>query len=509
MNYKVSVIIPVYNVEKYVGKTIESVIKQNINFRKNVEIILVNDGSVDNSEKVCLKYRDQYPDNIKYFYKKNSGVSDTRNFGYSKSSGKYIMFLDADDLINKCSLKYTSRFLDKHDEVDFVISRVRFFDSASKWHYMDYRFKSGKKIVDINEDITYCQYHSTGILIRRESISDIKFDGSIKFGEDMKFMSTLIFKKGKFGIEKRSMLYYRKRQEETSASQTQLKNKSYYLNTMEDSFKWILDESKKRYGQIPSYFKYYIMNSISERFVKTKLEKNIHEILTDKEFKKYIDTFMYMLKLMGDDIILMQNRLSLVHKYYLMNLLHDKKYKIKASIKDDIVTFNDISFPVKKGDICRIKDFKTKNDEYVITLSVSDYIFKPVLYLNDKEYKAKETHNEDSVTEYYDINFEKICEEKTYEVKCKISEFKNFKIKIGDEEVFLFINPEVISHNTLPCQYKKIKKDLIIFKDKKICKTNKLVRIKMLLFKVKNVLYIVKRDGLRFTLHRIMEVIYG
>ena len=419
------------------------------------------------------------------------------------------MFLDADDLINKCSLKVTSKFLDKHDEVDFVISRVRFFDSMNKWHYMDYRFKAHKKIADINEDITFCQYHSTGILIRREAISDIEFDRNIKFGEDMKFMSTIIFKKGKFGIEKRSMLYYRKRPEETSASQTQLKNKSYYLNTMIDSFKWILDESKKVYGEIPEYFKYYIMNNISERFVRTALEKDIHEILTDKEYKKYIDTFMYMLKLMGDEMILKQDRLSLNHKYYVLSLLHGKKYKIYESISNGIVTFNDISFPVKKGDLCRIKDVKCKNGELTITLSINDYVFKPLVCLNDKELELKEINNSELKTEYYDINFEKFYEEKLYEIKCKMSEFENLKVWIDEEPVFIFVNPEVVSHNTLPCLYKKFKKDLLVFADKQIYKTTKLVKIKMLLFKIKNVMYIIKRDGIRFTIHRLMEAIHG
>ena len=131
--------------EKYIEETINSVLKQDINFEQNVELILVNDGSKDNSESVCLKYQGIYPNNIKYFYKDNSGVSDTRNLGYEKANGKYIMFLDSDDLINDKSLRLTSNFLDKHNDIDFVISRVRFFDAMNKWHYLDFRFKSNKK----------------------------------------------------------------------------------------------------------------------------------------------------------------------------------------------------------------------------------------------------------------------------------------------------------------------------------------------------------------------------
>lgn len=62
--YKISVVIPVYNVEAYLAETIDSVLNQTMDFERNIQIILVNDGSPDNSEEICLKYRDMYPNNI-------------------------------------------------------------------------------------------------------------------------------------------------------------------------------------------------------------------------------------------------------------------------------------------------------------------------------------------------------------------------------------------------------------------------------------------------------------
>ena len=90
MKYKVSVIIPVYNVENYLDETINSVLNQDIGFEDNVVLILVNDGSKDNSEEICLKYQKKYPNNVKYIYKDNSGVSDTRNLGYQNAHADYI-----------------------------------------------------------------------------------------------------------------------------------------------------------------------------------------------------------------------------------------------------------------------------------------------------------------------------------------------------------------------------------------------------------------------------------
>ena len=87
--YKFSVVIPIYNVEDYVEETILSVINQTIGFEENIQMILVNDGSPDNSEDICLRYKDKYPDNIIYVKQENRGVSAARNNGMNYIEGKY------------------------------------------------------------------------------------------------------------------------------------------------------------------------------------------------------------------------------------------------------------------------------------------------------------------------------------------------------------------------------------------------------------------------------------
>lgn len=88
-----SVIIPIYNVEKYLRECIDSVLSQNF---EDYEIILVNDGSPDNCGKICDEYGDKYS-HIKVIHKENGGLSDARNFGMKAASGNYLIFLDSDD----------------------------------------------------------------------------------------------------------------------------------------------------------------------------------------------------------------------------------------------------------------------------------------------------------------------------------------------------------------------------------------------------------------------------
>ena len=92
---KVSVIIPVYNVENYIEKCLNSVLNQTL---KEIEIIIVNDGSKDSSKQKIEKYLEKHENKIIYLEKENGGLSDARNYGIGYAKGEYIAFLDSDDI---------------------------------------------------------------------------------------------------------------------------------------------------------------------------------------------------------------------------------------------------------------------------------------------------------------------------------------------------------------------------------------------------------------------------
>ncbi len=97
MEKLISIIVPIYNAERYLKDTLDSVSEQTYS---NYELILVNDGSTDDSEDICLQYRLKN-DRTRYFKKENSGVASTRNFGLKQATGDYICFVDADDVLEK------------------------------------------------------------------------------------------------------------------------------------------------------------------------------------------------------------------------------------------------------------------------------------------------------------------------------------------------------------------------------------------------------------------------
>lgn len=151
-NIKVSVIVPVYNVEKYLGRCIESLINQTFT---NIEIILVNDGSTDRSLEIIEKYKEK-DKRIKLINNKNMGVSYSRNIGIKKSIGKYIMFIDSDDWIDKDTIDIMYNKIIENDYDLVMCSYVREFLNQSKY-----------KNIMPEEEVKYTKYTINNSLLRK------------------------------------------------------------------------------------------------------------------------------------------------------------------------------------------------------------------------------------------------------------------------------------------------------------------------------------------------------
>ena len=121
MNPEVTVIVPVYNSEKYIKKCIESILNQTF---KKFELLIINDGSKDNSQKIIEEYQKKDPERIVIVNQENKGVSRTRNEAIKMANGKYLMFIDNDDYIDK---DYIETFVNaiKENDLDVVLGGYR------------------------------------------------------------------------------------------------------------------------------------------------------------------------------------------------------------------------------------------------------------------------------------------------------------------------------------------------------------------------------------------------
>ncbi|WET47695.1 glycosyltransferase family 2 protein [Chryseobacterium indologenes] len=121
---RISIIVPVYNVENYLTKCLDSLVKQT---HQNIEILVVDDGSKDHSGEIIKNYTEKYSDKIKAFTKENGGLSDARNFGLERATGDYIGFVDSDDYVTETMFEEMLYLAEKH-LAEIVICNIQKVD---------------------------------------------------------------------------------------------------------------------------------------------------------------------------------------------------------------------------------------------------------------------------------------------------------------------------------------------------------------------------------------------
>jgi len=175
---KVSVIIPAYNCASFVNETIDSILNQTY---QDFEIILVDDGSTDNTKEVVRKYGDK----IKYLYQQNSGVSAARNKGIGVSRGKYIAFLDHDDLWLPERLEKQVKFLDENPEVPLVFSDSYCTDWAGSILERSFEERSPHRGSIFNELFIKNFIPTQTVLVRKEIFNIVgNFNPQLKVVQD-------------------------------------------------------------------------------------------------------------------------------------------------------------------------------------------------------------------------------------------------------------------------------------------------------------------------------------
>lgn len=209
---KYSVVIPVYNCEKYIKDAVNSVLDN----KENFEIILVDDGSTDHSGEICDMYADKY-DNVLVYHIENSGAGHARNIGINKASGDFILFLDADDLISKDFFDNIS-YLEEQAHCDVIFFQsVKLLESCA-WEPMNEGFNddniTGKSKKEVLKNITtFNKFPAScaGKIINREFMIENKIAFPVgKLGEDIDLTLNLLMKGNQFGYFDKGTYIYRK-----------------------------------------------------------------------------------------------------------------------------------------------------------------------------------------------------------------------------------------------------------------------------------------------------------
>lgn len=467
--YDVSIIVAVYNNDRFIANCIKSVLNQKY-LLENIQLILVNDGSTDNSLEICKSYSQKY-DNILVIDQENKGVSAARNVGIKVAEGKYIMILDSDDSISCDTVKKLINFFDEHyDEVDLVTYPIYNLIGNRKKAFDRYDiYDKGTGIYDLDEYI-HVNQSTVNVIIKNEE-NPILYNEKMKLSEDQRFNIEHLIQKRKIGFVKEAIYIYRRHTD--SVSQT-VNHPYYCFDEIMKYNEWLLDNFKEN-DKVFEFIQSYVLSTIKWRI---KSDQLYPYHFNDKYFIEAVDRIKGILSKININVIVTMPNMSIYHKMYLLklkdthfkiNFLKNGHYQILAN---DNICLDAVNITILI-DRFRIRANKINILALVRTpvFEINDYY--PEIYL---KYTDNKNNNKSRKIEKYFISNKSF-----YGSKIKTNNFYEFEIEIDYNEVRelkFIVNVEGHEINTNIefskfCPFNKKNRKYIIETNKKIIIFNK------------------------------------
>lgn len=329
---KISVIVPVYNVEEYLEQCLTSIVNQTM---KDIEIIAVNDGSTDNSLNIINEFAGNYS-NIVVLDKNNGGLSSARNFGIKHAKGEFISFVDSDDFIEENMLEELYNMVQKC-KADMVVSKIKLYEGSKVTDIIP-RGQYTKNILTKEEAVTeFLKTNITGHAWNKLYKKQLFYEGDIKYPEgllyeDIPTTIQLISMSKKIVLTEESFYYYRQRENAITKRISYKAVKDHYsvINFVDDYIKNLaLDRSTKFYLKefIVSELSYnykllirYYLFTLNVHNIKDEQEKLIIKKCRSINLLKYIFSFKVNKKILLKAILMDLN----LYKFY---VIRGRKYE--------------------------------------------------------------------------------------------------------------------------------------------------------------------------------------
>ena len=327
----VSIIVPIYNVEQYLRKCIDSIINQTY---KNLEILLVDDGSPDNCGQICDEYAKK-DDRVKVIHKENGGLSSARNCGIEHATGKYIAFVDGDDFVSKNYISNLFTIIKKYNADISLTNKIYYFEKRQEKKATEYELseedlsmESTMLLENILKDTL--PHETCGKLYKAEILKSNKYEKGLSVFEDFEYIIRILKKNPQYKIAcdmgKYDYFYLQRDNSLSRGTYNECWNKEldFYIGLLkDDKFKkystylkiWIAKKGVRNFKKI-------IALSDDEK-VKKELKRNHNQL-------KYTQTKYYTSNIKG------KIKFILIKNFpYLVNFFLSKKYKCVCCINSE------------------------------------------------------------------------------------------------------------------------------------------------------------------------------
>lgn len=386
------VISAVYNVESYIEEYFKSLVNQSLSFKKNITLVLVDDGSTDNSKSIIRRWQKKYPKNIFYLNKSNGGASSARNYGliYLKENYSprvdYVTFIDPDDFVSNNYFSEIDIFLEKNSECKIVSCNMNYFYEESGLiknnHPLKFRYNETKVFNTAHFGRNIILSSATTIYnIGMIQSLGIRFDERVKPSfEDCKFNIEILsmYPKAQVGFLKESIYYYRQREDSSSLMSTSWQNKGLFLDTLEYGVLSSLVLTKQNMGYVPNYIQNTALFHCIGYFRRLVNAENHADLLESFEVNKFKKLLVEIFSYIDEDTILSYNFPNMLTKNrvgllgYYKNSRHPISYfytnRINTYTNEISISFftyflNDsISFSINNDDTIPLEEKIIKYD---------------------------------------------------------------------------------------------------------------------------------------------------
>lgn len=294
MKRLISIIIPVYNVETYLSECIESVLKQTY---QNIEILLIDDGSPDNSGKICNEYAKK-DSRVRVIHKENGGVSSARNVGLKQANGEYITFVDGDDFIAESYIEELYKTLENVN-ADLSFCKYNHYNGLGFQEIYE-NFPADLLVERTSEAFIdfFCRFFTNKnnffgsiwrVLYKKSVLQDLSFNENVKISEDLLFLLQAIFNAKKLCFVEKTLYHYRVTQGSACRSYKKdyVKSQEELYNGLKYIFNQIENQKTIKLFNTYSALLCYYLFSNEIKYREKEWKHNIQEIRDCKLYEYF------------------------------------------------------------------------------------------------------------------------------------------------------------------------------------------------------------------------------
>ena len=312
-----TVVSAVYNVEKYLNDYFSSLTKQSLNFKKHIQLILVDDGSTDRSAEIIKRWQAKFPQNIHYFYKENGGQASARNLGLQHVETEWVTFIDPDDFVSSDYFYKTDNFLSNNANISIVGCPLVFYfedkDMVKDTHPLKYRFAKGDVVLPLSNLKDHLQLSASTAFFKIDNIRNahIYFDEAMKPSfEDAKFVTDYILNTDastNAAFLSKISYFYRKRSDGSSTLDGAWNNPLLFSRVIEKGCIEILKTAKMKFGKVPEHIQRIVLYHIIWYFGRIVNKPAALSHLSEEQKKHFVALLHEMFSYIDEATILRFN----------------------------------------------------------------------------------------------------------------------------------------------------------------------------------------------------------